>query len=108
MSVLDFKGYSLEYFQEGVGSYDENGDYQKDAGVWVSVGKCDAVPAGRNNVIQLPDGTKIAYSFTIYLSSKVREFHYGERLRLKILGRETKELKVVGFARYQHQSKVWA
>lgn len=108
MAILDLKGYRLEYFQEGVGSYDENGDFDESAGIWVSVGKCDAVPAGKNNVVTLPDGRKETFSYTIYLNRKAREFKYGERLRLTVLGSEVINLVVKGFARYQHQCKVWA
>ena len=56
MGVLDFDAYRLEYLQEGEGYYDDNGDYHPGEDIWVSVGRCNAVPAGRNNIISLPDG----------------------------------------------------
>lgn len=112
MGVLDFNAYELEYFVEGQGTYDENGDYQKSEGEWVSVGRCNAVPAGRNNLIALPDGngTQTLFSFTIILHDpKSREFLYGERIRLTTIGQmEVRNLTVKGFARYQHQCKIYA
>jgi hypothetical protein len=110
MAVLDFNAYKLEYLVEGQGYYDGNGDYQPAEDAWVEYGRCNAVPAGRNNVIGLPDGQTIAYSFTIILHEpKCREFKYGERLRLTtVFGCEQVELSVKGFARYQYQAKIWA
>lgn len=110
MAVLDFKAYYLEYFQEGAGYYDNDGDYHPNEGVWVSVGKCNAVPAGRHNIINLPDGFKDTFSFTIGgLNPRGREFQYGERIRLTtVFGCEKIPLTVKGFARYQHQCKIWA
>ena len=112
MAVLDFNAYELEYLIEGQGYYDENGDYHAGVSEWVCYGRCNAVPAGRNNVIGLPneDGKKVTFSFTIILHNPVsREFKYGEKIRLKtIKGMETIELTVKGFARYQHQCKVYA
>lgn len=112
MAVLDFEAYSLEYFVEGTGYYDDNGDYVKSEGRWVSAGRCNAVPAGRNNVITLPDqnGQQIAFSFTIILHDpNSREFIYGEKLRLTTInGMEQRELTVKGFSRYQLQCKIYA
>ncbi len=110
MGVLDFNAYRLEYLIEGKGYYDENGDYQPAADKWVCVGRCNAVPAGRLNVINLPDGIKETFSFTIIIHNpRCREFSYGERLRLTtVCGCEQKLLTVKGFARYQHQCKIFA
>ena len=110
MGVLDFNAYSLEYLQEGAGYYDDNGDYHPGEDIWVSIGRCNAVPAGRNNVINLPDGMKVTFSFTIILHNpRSREFRYGERLRLTtVFGNEQIDLTVKGFARYQHQCKIFA
>ena len=112
MSLLDFNAYMLEYFEEGTSSYDENGDYQEAAGEWIEWGMCNAVPAGRNNLIGLPngDGRQVAFSFTINLHDPhAREFKHGERIRLTTIdGMETVELTVKGFARYQLQCKLYA
>lgn len=110
MAVLDFEAYKLEYFVEGEGFYDDNGDYHGEEGTWVSFGECNAVPAGRNNIVVLPDGRQETFSFTIHIHDpKGREFKYGEKLRLTtVFGKETIDLTVKGFARYQHQCKVYA
>lgn len=113
MSVLDFEAYVLEYYVEGQGDgYDENGDYTPAEGKWVRFGRCNAVPAGRNNVIGLPnqDGKQITFSFTIILHNPMaKEFAYGDRIRLTTVnGKEKKELTVKGFARYQWQCKIYA
>ena len=113
MPVLDFEAYELEYFVEGQnGGYDDNGDYIPDEGEWVKYGRCNAVPAGRNNVIALPDedGRQITFSFTIILHNpKAREFAFGDKIRLTtVSGMEKKELTVKGFARYQWQCKIYA
>ncbi len=112
MAVLDFNAYRLEYFVEGQGDYDANGDYEDVEGKWVCAGRCNAVPAGRNNVINLPDedGRQAVFSFTITLHDPCsREFKYGDRIRLTtVYGMERKELTVKGFARYQWQCKIYA
>ena len=111
MGVLDFNAYEIEYLSEGTGHYDDNGDYQGNSeGTWINAGRCNAVPAGRNNVIALPDGRQISFSFTIILhDARAREFKYGERIRLTtVFGKETIELTVKGFARYQYQCKIFA
>lgn len=100
--------YTLEYQKVTKGTYDIKGDYQNGSSEWVSIGKCDAVPAGRNNVIQLPDGKTETFSYVIRsLSPECREFKYGEKLRLSF-GGQIIYLSVKGFARYQLQSKIWA
>lgn len=110
MGVLDFNAYRLEYLHRGSGYYDEHGDYHPGNEIWVSVGCCNAVPAGRSNVINLPDGAKETFSFVIILhTSRSREFKYGENIRLTTInGMEKIDLVVKGFARYQHQCKVYA
>ena len=112
MAILDFNAYNLEYYAEAQGDYDEEGDYVGAGGEWIEWGRCNAVPAGRNNLITLPDkdGQQTTFSFTIILHDpKAREFVFGERIRLTTIGgMETHELTVKGFARYQHQCKVYA
>lgn len=110
MGVLDFNAYKLEYLVEGDGYYDENGDYQRGQDKWVPYGECNAVPAGRNNVVSLPDGSTVTFSFSIILHDpQSREFKYGERIRLTtVFGKEVISLTVKGFARYQYQCKVYA
>jgi hypothetical protein len=109
---LDFNAYALEYLEEGKGYYDENGDYQKAEGEWVSVGRCNAVPAGRDNIVPFPnsDGQTERYSFLICIKNPmVRAFTYGERLRLTTpKGMEKIELTVKGFARHQLHCDIYA
>lgn len=110
MPILNFNAYFLEYLKEGKGEYDENGDYHLGKDEWIPVSRCNAVPAGRNNIINLPDGQKETFSFTIILHNPMsREFIYGERLRLTTVnGCGQINLVVKGFARYQHQVKIFA
>lgn len=110
MAILDFNAYQLEYLVQGQGQYDENGDYEAAKDEWVEYGRCNAVPAGRNNIIALPDGQTERFSFTIHLHDPhAREFKYGERVRLYTIDRmEVIELIVKGFARYQLQCKIYA
>ena len=110
MGVLDFEAYELEYLSQNGGRYNASGDYVKGSDEWVNVGRCNAVPAGRNNVIGIPDGQTTTFSFTIILHDpNSREYKYGERLRLKTInGSETIDLTVKGFARYQYQCKIYA
>lgn len=53
----------------------------------------------------------VAYSYTIYLPKKTREFVTGEKVRVSFFGdgtlQEKKEFSVKGFHRYQHQCKMW-
>lgn len=110
MAILDFNAYNIEYLQRGEGYYDEEGGYHAGTDVWVSLGRCNAVPAGIKNVIVLPDGARENFSFTIHIHNpRCREFKYGESIRLTtVFGMEEVLLTVKGFARYQHQVKVWA
>lgn len=110
MGIVSFEVYKIEYFQEGEGYYDNNGDYHTCEGTWMSLGRCNAVPSGRYNIISLPDGSKETFSFTIIIHDpRCREFHYGERLRLTtIFEKEQINLIVKGFARFQHQCKIYA
>jgi len=110
MGILDFEAYSLEYLQEGVGYYDANGDYNPGEEKWVCAGRCNAVPAGARNIINLPDGQAETFSFNIHIHDpRCREFQYGERIRLTTpFGMEKISLTVKHFARYQHQCKIYA
>ena len=108
MGVLDLKAYRLEFFAEGSGHRDENGEWVSEPSGWKCVGPCDAIPAGKNNTIQLPDGLFDTFSYTIRnLPVGCREFVAGEKIRLSGPGMSV-VLEVKGFARYQHQCKIWA
>ena len=111
MPVLKFMPHRLSVLQVTEGHEDENGDYHKGTEEWVELCKCDAVPNGQANEITLPDGTKTAYTYTIYLPKGTREFTTGEKVRISFFEKGTlqqkKEFTVKGFHAYQHQCKMW-
>lgn len=112
MPILKMKPHTLEVLNVTAGYEDENGDYHKGTQEWVSLCKCDVVPAGSANKITLPDGVEVQYSYTIYLPKKTRTFKVGEKVRVKFFGEtdlqdEKKEFVVKGFHAYQHQCKMW-
>lgn len=117
MAMLDLCAHTLSY-QEVSGDYrdPETGDYIKGSSKWIDdYCACDIVPAGKANVIQIPDGTVETYSYTISnLPVSCREFQYGDKVRIKLYGNEenteertVREFKVLGFHRYQLQCKLW-
>ena len=109
MAVLDMSPHTL-YYQEVTDGYeDDNGDYHEGESKWVKLGKCDIVPAGKSNEKILPNGNGVidTYSYTVYLSKDVREFKYGEKIRISIFNKEPKEFAVKGFHSYQLQAKLW-
>lgn len=109
MAVLNFAAHVLDYKEETQGYEDENGDWHQGKEEWVvNYCMCDIVPAGKANVITIPDGTTQNYSHTIYnLPRTCREFKYGDTIRIKFYGKEERVFKVLGFHRYQLQSKIW-
>ena len=67
MAVLDFDAHTLDYLHVTDGYEDDNGDYVQGSEEWVeNYCKCDIVPAGKANVITIPDGSAKNYSYTIY------------------------------------------
>lgn len=111
MPILKIKPHTLETLQF-VGEYeDENGDFHAGHEEWVTLCKCDVVPAGQANEITLPDGVVVQYAYTIYLPKNTREFQTGEKVRISFFGEGTKQEKkdfaVKGFHSYQHQCKMW-
>ena len=109
MAVLDFVAHTLDYMHVTEGYEDENGDWHKGTKEWVeNYCKCDIVPAGKANIITIPDGTTQNYSYAIYnLPRTCRKFEYGDTIRIKLYGQEEREFKVLGFHRYQLQCKIW-
>lgn len=109
MGVLNFAAHTLDYKIVAPGCDDKNGDWHKGEEKWVeNYCKCDIVPAGKANVITIPDGTTQNYSYTIYnLPKACRKFEYGDTIRIKLYGQDSMEFKVLGFHRYQLQCKVW-
>ena len=111
MPVLKMMPHKLSVLSVKEAYEDENGDFHKGTEEWEELCRCDAVPAGEAREISLPDGTKTAYSYTIYLPKKTREFRTGEKVRISFFGKgmleEKKEFTVKGFHAYQHQCKMW-
>lgn len=111
MSVLKLKPFLLQSFVASVPHRDDNGDWVKGGAEEIDIEEpCDAVSAGRANERQFEDGQKKTYSYTIYLDKSCRTYHIGEHVRL--VSYEDGEpvsadFSVIGFRRYQMQSKVW-
>lgn len=108
MATISLKPHAIQYQIGGDGYEDEFGNYHDEKSEWVTINDCDIVPNGEAKTIALQDGTQKEYSYTIYLPNNCREFELGEKVRLIIFGKQsTKEFEVLGFHRYQLQSKMW-
>ena len=85
MAVLNLSAHSLDYKETIGGHENENGDWVQGVETWIeNYCKCDIVPAGKANVITIPD-----------------------IIRIKLFGKVFREFKVLGFHRYQLQCKIW-
>lgn len=103
MAVLNFTPHVLSYKSVTQGYNDDNGDWVNGADYWIdNYCKCDYVPAGKANVITIPDGSAISYSYTVYLPKTCKDFEYGDIIKI-----DDKEYQVLGFHRYQLQCKMW-
>ena len=80
MAVLNLSAHSLDYKETIGGHENENGDWVQGVETWIeNYCKCDIVPAGKANVITIPDGSTHNYSYTIYnLPRTCRDFDYGD------------------------------
>ena len=109
MAVLDFSAHAVDYKEIVDGHENDNGDWVQGSEKWIeNYCKCDIVPAGKANVITIPDGSTQNYSYTIYnLPRTCKEFEYGDTIRIKLFGKVLREFKVLGFHRYQLQCKIW-
>ncbi|MDO4157011.1 MAG: hypothetical protein Q4F85_06175 [Prevotella sp.] len=109
MAVLKLYPHTLSYQQKTEGYKDDNGDYHKGGTEWVEdYKKCDAVPAGKEDVITYEDGTQSSYSYVVYLGKDCREFHRNDLVRINFFDNKPgTEFSVKGFHRYQHQCKLW-
>ncbi|MCM1361755.1 MAG: hypothetical protein NC235_07620 [Clostridiales bacterium] len=79
---------------------------------WSDDIECDVVPAGRANERTFEDGERRTYSYTIYLKNDCPDFALGQSIELcRRYGKEDEvkkqEYEVLGFVRYQLQSKLW-
>lgn len=108
MPVLNMKPHTLSYLNRSEGYEDANGDYHKGTSTWVECCQCDAIPNGKEESIVYDDGSFGKYSYTVKLPASCREFKKGERVRIKFFNSsKVIEFDVLGFHRYQHQSKLW-
>lgn len=108
MSILDFHASKLYRQINTEGFTDENGDYHSGKVMWTFCCTCNVVPAGEANKIAIPDGSIDYYSYSVYnIPVGIKEFEYGELVKLNILGAKEVTLKVKGFHRYQLQCKLW-
>lgn len=109
MAVMNFAAHTLSYKEVEPGHEDKNGDWVQGSERWVEdYCKCDIVPAGKANVITLPDGSVQSYTYSIYnLPKTCKNFEYGDTIKLSFYGRDEKVFKVLGFHRYQLQCKMW-
>ncbi|MCD8282209.1 MAG: hypothetical protein LUC22_03030 [Prevotella sp.] len=111
MAILNFASHTLDYLHIGQPSTLPNGDRVEGVRTWMeNYCTCDVVPAGQANELTFADGRTERYSYTVYnLPRNCREFRYGDIIRIRFFGNEaeTREFKVLGFARYQLQCKLW-
>lgn len=108
MAVFNMKPHILSYLSKTDGYRDENGDWHKGTETWVSYCRCDAVPAGKENMITYADGSVGQYNYTVSnLPKDCREFKFGDRIKLTFYNQTEKEFDVKGFHRYQLQSVLY-
>lgn len=108
MPILDFRPHKISYLVRSKGYEDENGDYHAGESKWVSCGKCDAVPNGKEESVVYDDGVVGKYTYTLYLSTRCREFKKGERVRIEFYSSsKVLEFDVLGFHRFQHHCRLW-
>lgn len=88
------------------GYKDDNGDWHEGEKSWSEPMRCDAVPAGKANVIAYEDGSTATYTFTVYLNPGDYGFKLGDTVSLNRYGHEY-ILTVKGVHPYQHQYKLW-
>ena len=108
MGVLNFRGYILSELHETEGYYDENGDYQDGTEEWVDSYRCGCQPANLENpLLNIPDGAKIEYDYTVTLPANCRTFEHGESVRVNLKDHPERVYSVTGFSRYQHFAKLY-
>lgn len=106
MAILRRSPHTLSYKIES-GAEDENGDWVQGKERWIEdYCKCDVVPAGKANILTMPDGSTHSYSYTIYLPKECKDFECGDIIKINRFGGE-QTFEVLGFQRYQLQCKIW-
>ena len=107
--MLDFRPHKLQAVNFINGGKNEDGEPIPDTEE-VEEMPCRIVPNGSASQITFDDGVAHDYSFTIYLDQDCRTFSAGEIVRLFGLDGQQengRELKVLGFHRYQLNARVW-
>lgn len=82
------------------------GDYVPAPHTFSAPYKCNAVPSNGRAEIKNAEGRKVEYSFIVYASNKLKDFRYGELVRIERHG-IVYELTVKGFHRYKGFVKIW-
>lgn len=106
MAIIDFRAHSFQYVAENKGFVNEDGDFVPQKKVFSDNIKCNAVPNTGEAVVKDAEGKKTEYSFTLYCDTSVRDFSFGELIRLDREG-IVYELTVKGFHRYAKMVKIW-
>ena len=69
---------------------------------------CQAAPSSTpHNVITYDDGSKVEYTYSIFLDRNCREFTRGESITLLLLNGVSHDITVKDFHRYQSNAKLW-
>lgn len=108
MSVIDFRPHIFQYLiSTEQGSINDDGDYiPLSEIIYSEPEECNAVPNTGNAKVLNAEGRQIEYAFTIYAKCNIKNFEFGELIRLVREG-ITHELTVKGFQRYKHFAKLW-
>ena len=88
------------------GYVNELGDYVSGKSSFSKEYACNAVPNSGSASIKNSEGLKVEYSFTIYADFRIKDFLYGEVIRLDRCG-IIYELTVKDFSRYNGFVKIW-
>lgn len=108
MALLQFAPDRLSWLEKEEGYVADNGDWYDGAEVWQGDEDCTIVQNnGQANIINLGDGNSVNYSHTIYCNNKIRDFKYGDMVRVTMQNGETRTFKVLGFTRKQLQVKIF-
>ena len=108
MGILDFRGFKLSERRVTEGYYDDEGDFHPGTEEWVETYRCGCVPVNRENpLLNIPDGAKIEYDYTVTLPPDCRTFEHGDMVRVNLVDHPERVYSVTGFSRYQHFAKLY-
>lgn len=106
MAVIDFRRHKLFLSINGKGHYNDIGDYVPEKTKTSDVIYCNAVPNNGEAIVKNAEGLMTEFSFTLYCDPSVKDFEFGEMVRLDREG-VIYELSVKGFHRYTKMVKIW-